>query len=221
MHAVTVEFDLVQPFRSFRRRVDEFGQLRPHPLRQSDGRLRRCRSRHIGLSNLFDRQIPGGKRAKQLGFRPGEIEPGPPVQAMENDHLPIVNRRDIGTGLGCQEGEGLPCPIRHRAPQSGKTKPVPASLGEFPLRFRRFRAGELEEVRGRDQATSFREAPTLGAEIDDRRSFWLRRRETPTQLHQFDALFAAAKHGCGLGRPNIVARLQIGLVVTLVPKVPI
>jgi hypothetical protein len=32
----------------------------------------------------------GGKRAKQFGFRPGEIEPGQPIWAGEDDHLPIV-----------------------------------------------------------------------------------------------------------------------------------
>ena len=35
MHAVAVELDLVQPFRTVRRRVDELGQLRPDPFRQS------------------------------------------------------------------------------------------------------------------------------------------------------------------------------------------
>jgi hypothetical protein len=61
-----------------------------------------------GLSNLFDRQASGGKRAKQVGVRPGEIEPGQPVRTVEDDHLPIVNGRDVGTGLGREEREGLP-----------------------------------------------------------------------------------------------------------------
>jgi hypothetical protein len=32
MHAVTVEFDFVQPLVAFRRGVNELGQLRPDPL---------------------------------------------------------------------------------------------------------------------------------------------------------------------------------------------
>jgi hypothetical protein len=35
MHAVAVELDFVQPRIAFRRRVDELGQLRPDPFRQS------------------------------------------------------------------------------------------------------------------------------------------------------------------------------------------
>jgi len=86
----------------------ELRQLRPYPFRQGDCRLSRRRSRHKGLANLFDRQATGGKRSEQLGFRPGEIEPGKPVRAIENDHLPIVNGRNVGTGLGCQQCEDVP-----------------------------------------------------------------------------------------------------------------
>src|SRR5277367_2585595 len=135
--------------------------------------------RAIGLSNLFDRQAPGGKRAKQLGFRESEIKPSQPVRAVEDDHLSIVNRRHVWTGIGCQEREGVPCPIGHRAPQACEAEPVLAGLGEFPLRFRRFRAGELEEVRRRDEAPPFGKPSPFGAEIDDRRSFWPRRRKAP------------------------------------------
>jgi hypothetical protein len=39
----------------------------------------------------------------------------------------------------------------------------------------------------------FREVTPLGAEIDNRRSFRPRRREAPAQLHQLDAVFAAAE----------------------------
>jgi len=36
MHAVVVELDLVQPVGPVRRFVDERGQLRPDPFRQTD-----------------------------------------------------------------------------------------------------------------------------------------------------------------------------------------
>jgi hypothetical protein len=84
-----------------------------------------------------------------------------------------------------------------------------ACLGEFPLRLRRFRAGELEEMRGWDEAPTIREPAPLGAEIDDRRSLGPRRREPPAQLHQLDAVLSPSKYGPGLGRPDVVARLQI------------
>jgi hypothetical protein len=97
IHAVAVEFDLVQPFRTFRRLLHELRQWR----RIQSGKaatVRRAADRAIGgLSKLFDGQASGGKRAKQLGFRPGEVEPGQPVRAIEDDHLPIVNRRHVGT----------------------------------------------------------------------------------------------------------------------------
>jgi hypothetical protein len=35
MHAIAVEFDFVQPSVAFRRRVDELGELRRDPFRQS------------------------------------------------------------------------------------------------------------------------------------------------------------------------------------------
>ena len=34
MHAVAVEFDFVQPAVAFRRRIDQFAQLRSDPLRE-------------------------------------------------------------------------------------------------------------------------------------------------------------------------------------------
>ena len=92
-----------------------------------------------------------------------------------------------------------PLPHPHRAPEAGEAEPV------------RFRVGELEEVRCRDETASFREVPPLGAEIDDRRSLRPRRRKAPAQLHQLAPLLPPAKNGCGFGRPDIVARLKIGV----------
>jgi hypothetical protein len=102
VHAVTVEFDLVQPFRTFRRRLHELRQLRPGSIPVKRPGSASLPIAPWGLSNLFDRQAPRRKLAKQLGFRPGEIEPGQPVRLIEDDHLSIVNRRHVGTGFGCQ-----------------------------------------------------------------------------------------------------------------------
>ena len=76
-------------------------------LRQRDRIPSRCRSRHRGLSNLFDRPAPDGQRTKQLCFRPGEIEPRQPVRAVDDDHLSIVNGGHVGAGFGRQECEGV------------------------------------------------------------------------------------------------------------------
>jgi hypothetical protein len=48
------------------------------------------------LSNLFDRQAAGRKRTIELGFRPREIESGQPIRMLEDNHLSIVDGRDVG-----------------------------------------------------------------------------------------------------------------------------
>ena len=55
VHAVAVEFDFVEPLIAFRCRVDELGELRPDPLRQSGllgARPARYRPRHAGRGLL-------------------------------------------------------------------------------------------------------------------------------------------------------------------------
>jgi hypothetical protein len=129
------------------------------------------------------------------------------------------------------------CHCKYRRAPTGKAEPVLACPGESPLRFRRFRSGELE-VRGRDETAPLREVPPFGPKIDYRRSLRPRRRETPAQLHQLDPLLAPAKHRGGLGRPDVAAgfkirsrfreddrgtdlaeRLQIGAVGHVVPEI--
>src|SRR4029077_14887400 len=61
----------------------------------------------------------------------------------------------------------------------------------------------------RDEAAPFWKPAGLGAEIYDRRSLGPRRPKAPPQLRQFDTILTAAKDGSGLGRPDVVARLQI------------
>jgi hypothetical protein len=114
------------------------------------------------------------------------------------------------TGLGCEECKGFADVIGHRAPQPGEAEPVVPGLGEFPLRFRRFRASELEEMRCWDETAAFREPSPLRAKIDNGGSLGPRRQEAPAQLGQFDASFVSTKNGCGLSRPDVVARLEIG-----------
>jgi hypothetical protein len=51
------------------------------------------------LSDLFDVQAFGGKGTEQVGLRPGQIEPGQPIRAVEDNHMPIVDRRDVRAWL--------------------------------------------------------------------------------------------------------------------------
>src|SRR5258706_5551074 len=115
-----------------------------------------------------------------------------------------------GPGPGRQERKSVPCAVGHRAPEARKAEPVLARLGEFPLRFGRFRAGELEEMRRWDEAAPFRKPSPLGAKIDDRPSLRPRRRNAPTQLNKLDPVLAPPKDRRGFGRPDIVARFEIG-----------
>ena len=162
------------------------------------------------LSDLLDRQAAGRRRAQQLRFRTDELKPGQPLRSVKNHHLSIVDGRDIGPGPGRQERKSVPCAVGHRAPEARKAEPVLARLGEFPLRFGRFRAGELEEMRRWDEAAPFRKPSPLGAEIDDRPSLRPRRRNAPTQLNKLDPVLAPPKDRRGFGRPDIVVRFEIG-----------
>jgi len=87
--------------------------------------------------------------------------PSQPARSVEDDHLSIVNRRHIASGFGRQEYEGLAGAVEHGASQAGEAEPVLSRLREFPLRFRRFRAGELEEVRRKDETAPLREPAPL------------------------------------------------------------
>src|SRR5207248_10406478 len=161
------------------------------------------------LSHLLDLQAAAGKGAEQLLFQAGQVEPRQPFRLLQYDHLPVVDRRDVGAGLDGEERECVAAAIGHRAPQPRKAEPVLADLCELPLRFWRLRASELEEMGGRDQATAFREASAFGTEVDDRRSLGPGRRKAPAQLHQLDPILAAPKYRSKLDRKSVVARLEI------------
>src|SRR5580704_6108161 len=100
---------------------------------------------------------------------------------LQNDHLAVMNERDIRTGGGREEGESISRLARRWPPKAGKAKPLFADLGELPFGFRRLRSGELEKMRCWNQTAAHREAPPLGSEIDNWRSFGPRGREAPAQ----------------------------------------
>jgi hypothetical protein len=100
--------------------------------------------------------------------------------------------------------------VRRRPPEAGEAKPLFADLGELPFGFRRLRPGELEKMRCGNQTATRREAPPLGSEIDNWRSFRLRRREAPAQHSKLvRAILKATNDGTWIGRPDVVTRLQV------------
>jgi hypothetical protein len=106
-------------------------------------------------------RLPAGKWAKQLGFGTGQIESSKPIRTIQDNHLSIMYRRHVGSGLGRQESERFSGSLGHRAPQAREAEPGVAGLGEFPFRFRWSRAGG---PRGSATACNRRRG-ALGAEL--------------------------------------------------------
>jgi hypothetical protein len=50
--------------------------------------------------------------------------------SVEDDHLPIVNGRDVWSWLVVSRVNAFPCPVWHRPPEASKAEPVSRS---FPL----------------------------------------------------------------------------------------
>ena len=75
MHPVAVEFDLVQPIRPVRRVVDQFGELRFHPIRQRRrfGAPSRERFACTGAGHMQQPTIAAAL-ALTLGFIPAQDE---------------------------------------------------------------------------------------------------------------------------------------------------
>ena len=121
-----------------------------------------------------------------------------------------MDPRNIGAGFGRQQGEGIARPVRHRPPQTGEAEPLLARLGELPFRFRRRRPRELEEMRGGHEAPTVREAPPLGAEVDDWRALGPGRREAPAKLGELDPGIGLPDHGRDFSGPDVRPRLKVG-----------
>jgi hypothetical protein len=83
---------------------------------------------HLRIIALARRPGSRGKRAEEFRLRTNEIKPSEPVCAVEDNHLPIVYRRYVGSGLGRQDRERVSA-IGHWAPQTRKAEPV---LSEHP-----------------------------------------------------------------------------------------
>ncbi len=107
MNAVAVEFDFVQPLRPVRRRVDEFGELRPDPLRHSGAGSKRQAGN--GARWIVARQggdaMPGEGRGVGLcrgcgrGVEPrtgsgGRRSPGPACHSLVSDRPRTYNSRN-------------------------------------------------------------------------------------------------------------------------------
>ena len=90
MHAVAVEFDLVQPGVAVRRRVDQLRELRRDPFRQGTGtRKTRYRPRHAGSGNSLLRW-----RMRLLAIR--KLQGEERRQALHRDRPPIRASQKLG-----------------------------------------------------------------------------------------------------------------------------
>jgi hypothetical protein len=69
-----------------------------------------CRKRALATSDqpvlsgsdLRYRQAAGGQGLQKVGLGLRQIEPRSPVAPIKDHHLPVMNRRHIRTGFGCQ-----------------------------------------------------------------------------------------------------------------------
>src|SRR5271169_5742716 len=82
MHAIAVVFDFVEPLLAFRRGVDELGQLRPDPLRQSGHGAPYCKTTgSIKLESSFltlpTRGLTGQEIMSSDGWKAGLPIAGP------------------------------------------------------------------------------------------------------------------------------------------------
>ena len=67
------------------------------------------------LPDLFDPQGARWQRPQKIGLIAGLLQPRRPIGALKDDHLPIMNWRDICAWLGRQQCEGFTT-RRHRTP---------------------------------------------------------------------------------------------------------
>lgn len=74
------------------------------------------------------------------------LKPSGPVRALQHDHLPVVDGRDIRPRSRGQQRERL-ATFGHRTPEPGEAEPFLASLRKLPPLLRRFGPGELEKMR--------------------------------------------------------------------------
>jgi hypothetical protein len=140
------------------------------PRHRLDGSRRLKMLRTSVLADLFDGQRSCRQRSQQFGLIAGLLKPSRPIRTLQDNHLPVMNRRDIRPRCRRQQCECF-ASVRHRTPQPRKAEPVLASLREFPFLLRRFGPGKLEEMRRRDQTSADRKPTPLRAKIDDRRAF--------------------------------------------------
>ena len=112
-------------------------------------------------SHLLDNKASGWKRTGSSASGRSRQSHACQSERFRTIDLPVVDGRNVRAGFGRQESEDVSGTVGHRTPEAGEAKPLLAGLGELPFRFRRFRAGELEEVRGRHKTAPFGEAPTF------------------------------------------------------------
>jgi hypothetical protein len=75
--------------------------------------------------DLLDSQAARGQGLQQFGFGPRQIEPRRPVGSFQDDHLPVVNRSDVGTWPRRQQRKAAPPSGigRKRPPKQNQSSP--------------------------------------------------------------------------------------------------
>lgn len=103
------------------------------------------------------------------------VEPGHPLIAGENRHLPVVQRRDIDIRLDCQDGIGLR-PVRGRRPPDPR-EIEPVAVGE------REAEAPMAKLGSGHQASVRRKRPSLRSNDVHGTRPAVARTQTPWQLH--------------------------------------
>ncbi len=125
------------------------------------------------------------------------------------DHLPIVDRCNLGTGFGGQHAECFPnfgeaaghCGNSQQAAAGSREQPFVLALGLRVARLRIF----VEAVRNREAAVG--EASSFGAEIENRLA--VRCRPAPAADNHLQPMLAHAHDGRGIGNPDVF-RFEVG-----------
>ena len=107
------------------------GLRRPVASPSSNGRLWFHRGQ-LSSAHLLHLQRSGWQWLKQCGLGFAEIEPPTPILALKDDHLAIMDRRNVRARSRGQQGEGGSA-VGHGSPEPGEAKPVFSSLRELPF----------------------------------------------------------------------------------------
>jgi len=159
--------------------------------------------------DLLHIQRPRRTRPKQLLFWLSGIEPGRPLTPVEDDHLSVVDGRDVRPGRTGEHSENSGA-VLDRTPNARDAEPILPSLRESPLGLRIAGPGEFIKMRSGHQASTVRKAAPLRAHVDDGRAFGASGRKAPFELHELRPILGGPDDGGPIGWPDIIPRFEVG-----------